>query len=292
MRTVKYAVVALLVSSLFSVVPTPGERGFAQAQEGAEIDPYREFVQGNRLASAGALTRSIPHYENVIRVAGDRYPLAHFNLAEVLRQKKECARATVLYRAYIAQGKEEDVLKDAEAGIRECKGAAKWAPLTIRTQPAEATVRLDGVVVARGAKTLENVEFAPGEYLVEVSMVDHHPRQETITLVAGEPLELDLALRKQTFYGSVQVHVEPSGATIRLHPREQESSEVIEITEAMTEPLRLVAGKYFLEVTRPDYQRWIRNIEVSRDLNTEVSVKMTRALPPEIRGGAETANFP
>ncbi len=256
--------------------------GSAQAQSGGNLDPYREFVQANRLASAGALTRSIPHYENVIRLAGDRYPLAHFNLAEVLRQKKECARATVLYRAYIAQGKEEDVLKEAEVGIRECKGATPWPKLTVQTKPADATIRIDGYVVARGAN-LENVAFAPGEYVIEIERTDHLPRKETITLTEAEPLVLDIALTAQTFYGTVQFKVEQSDVTIRLHPREQESTEVIEIREEMTSPLRVVSGKYFVEIIKPDHQRWIRNVDVGRDANTEISVNLRRELPAEIR---------
>lgn len=256
--------------------------GSVQAQSSGDVDPYREFVQANRLASAGAITRSIPHYENVIRLAGDRYPLAHFNLAEVLRQKKECAKATVLYRAYIAQGKEEDVLKDADVGIRECKGAMAWPTLSVRTKPADATIRMNGYVVARGGK-FEEVAFAPGEYVIDVEMVDHQSRRETITLVEGEPLVLDVALKAQIFHGTVQFKVEQSDVTIRLHPRDQESTEVIEIREEMTEPLRVVSGKYFVEVIKPDYHRWIRNIEVGRDVNTELSVNLRRELPAEIR---------
>lgn len=254
----------------------------AQAQSSGDVDPYREFVQANKLASAGALTRSIPHYENVIRLAGNRYPLAHFNLAEVLRQKKECAKATVLYRAYMAQGKEEDVLKDADVGIQDCKGSKAWPTLSVRTKPADATIRMNGYVVARGGK-FEEVAFAPGEYMVEVEMEDHHSHREMITLVEGEPLVLDVALKAQVFHGTVQFKVEQSKVTIRLHPRDQESTEVIEIREEMTEPLRVVAGKYFVEVIKPDYHRWIRNVEIGRDTNTELSVNLRRELPAEIR---------
>lgn len=259
-----------------------GVVGFAEAQEKSNIDPYREFVQANKLASAGALTRSIPHYENVLRVAGDRYPLAHFNLAEVLRHKKECAQATVLYRAYLAQGKEEDVLKEADSAIRDCKGGAKWSKLTVRTTPEEATIRMNGYVIGRG-KALDNVVFAPGEYVIEVEMEDHHSRSEKITLVEDEAFAVDIALKAQTFHGSVQLKVEQSDVTIRLHPREQESTEVIEIQGGMTGPLRLVSGKYFVEVIKPDHHRWIRNIEVGRDVNTEISVNLKRELPSEIR---------
>ncbi len=256
--------------------------GSAQAQSSGEVDPYREFVQANRLASAGAITRSIPHYENVIRLAGDRYPLAHFNLAEVLRNKKECAKATILYRAYIAQGKEEDVLKEAEVGIQECKGSAAWPTLTVHTTPADATIRMNGYVVARGTK-LEGMTFAPGEYVVDVEMTDHQSRRETITLVEGEPLALDVVLKAQIFHGTVQFKVEQSDVIIRLHPRDQASTEVIEIRKEMTAPLRIISGKYFVEVIKPDYHRWIRNVEIGRDVNTEFSVNLRRELPAEIR---------
>ncbi|MBA2662833.1 MAG: PEGA domain-containing protein [Bradymonadaceae bacterium] len=265
----------------------PTSLAWAQDQTPEALDPYREFVQGNRLASAGALTRAIPHYENVIRIAGERYPLAHFNLAEVFKQKRECARATVLYRAYIAQGNEQDVINEAHLGIRECKAQAVWPTLSVRALPADgAIIRIDGYIVSR-AKDLEKVEFAPGQYLLEVSSPDYRSHSQTITLVAGEPLEIEASLSMETFYGSLQLRVEPQQATIRIVVRELDAphgpTDPISMIAPIAEPLSLVTGKYFIEITHPNHQRWIRNIQISRDSKLEISASLQRELPAEIR---------
>ncbi|MFW5968655.1 MAG: hypothetical protein ACOCV2_14110, partial [Persicimonas sp.] len=110
------AVLGLMVSS---GPPT----AFAQDDDGEDeekIDAAAEYSEANRLASAGAITRSIPHYKKVLRAAPTQYPRAYYNLAEVFRAKDECSEAVLLYRAYRTQQPEGEKAAAAKGGINRC----------------------------------------------------------------------------------------------------------------------------------------------------------------------------
>ncbi|MFU8802328.1 MAG: PEGA domain-containing protein [Bradymonadaceae bacterium] len=277
----------LLLALLSWPAQIAAEKQKEEQKEEPEVDVYREFVRANELAMAGALTRSIAHYQKVTTHAPERYPLAHFNLAEVQSALKNCAQATLLYSAYLALGTDEAVQGQARAGIRECHAGQKLGQLSVAVSPEDSAITyVDGYILARRA-SIKELALLPGTYEVRSVAPDHYPMVQTIEVKSGETTSLELGLNMQTFHGEVEIEVNKPGAKIMIHPRELDSpdgpTEVITLTSPMEEPLRLVTGKYFLEITRDDHHRWIRNIEVHRDQKTEVNVQLQRELPKEIR---------
>lgn len=260
----------------------------AMAEEGdSKINAAWEFQRANRLASAGAITRSIPHYEKVLKAAPDKYPQAYFNLAEVYRFKDMCKKAVLLYQAYARLAPKDE--SDAAAGVRQCvagKGK-KTGTLSVSAEPEAVTrVRVDGYVVGRSGE-VDKLELLPGSYEVEVSADDHIAQRKSVEIEAEKTETIELELEKKLFYGTVDIAVNQKGATIKLTPRQLDSpkasDEVVELSSPMDEPKKLATGKYFLEVTAPDYDRWIRNIYVKEDETTSVDVRLSEALPEAIR---------
>src|SRR5690554_8126667 len=81
------------------------------------INAAWEFERANRLASAGALTRSIPHYKKVLEAAPGRYIQAYFNLGEVYRLKGECREAVLLFGLCLNMETKEGNGADAEKSV-------------------------------------------------------------------------------------------------------------------------------------------------------------------------------
>lgn len=294
MKSRSWVLCVLLLSCLGAGHALASEDSSEASTEEAEsgsvevtIDAYGEFVTANRLASAGALTRSIPHYRKVITHEPLRYPLAHFNLAEVMMQRKDCVEATLLYGAYLALGEDEEVRKQAREGIASCHAGQQVGRLKVEASP-EASILLlvNGYILARH-EGIEALALLPGTYEVSARAPDHYGVSKTVVVKAGEVSEVPMRLEMQTFHGAVMIDVDRPGATIRLHPRELSapgaSTEVIEVTSPLEEPVKLVTGKYFLEVTLDGYRRWIRNIEIHRDQTLDVSPRLRAELPAEIR---------
>lgn len=251
------------------------------------INAASEFAQANRLASAGAITRSIPHYEKVLAAAPDRYPQAHYNLAEVYRFKKNCRKAVLLYNAYLTFEQGEQNRADAMQAISECSKDKKIGTLTVAVAPeAHAEVRVEGYILARDGG-LEEATLLAGAYSVEARAADHISRQETIEVEDGKEQKVDLELQKKLFHGTVRIEVSHEDAKIKIEPKKLDSpkakAQVITLSSPMETPQKLATGKYFLEVTKSGYDRWIRNIYVKRDQETGVVVKMNEALPEAIR---------
>ncbi len=284
------AVLAALLLIASSAPAIAGEEAEKKGEKETEkINASWEFARANRLASAGAITRSIPHYEKVLEAAPEKFPQAHFNLAEVYRFKEECRKAVLLYNAYLTFEQDEDNRADAKKGIEQCKaGAAKTGTLTVDVEPkSDGRVIVDGYILGHNAG-FDEAELLVGEYTVEARATDHVSQTEKVEIQDGKEAKFDFELDKKLFHGTLSVDVSEKGATIKLEPKELDSprasKEAITVESPLEKPKKLATGKYFLEVTKPGYDRWIRNIYIKRDEETSVQIKLSRALPAAILG--------
>ncbi len=281
-RTSALAAVLVAICMLpISSVALGGDNG------AAKINASWEFARANRLASAGAITRSIPHYQKVLEAEPDRYPQAYFNLAEVYRFKKECGKAVVLYNAYMGVEKTVGNVADAKKGIAQCTAGKKTGTLTLSAEPKDKVqVTIDGYVISRGGD-IPKLTLLPGEYTVAATAKEHLPQSDKLTVKAGADVKHAFTLEKKLFYGQLAIDVDQKGATIKIEAKKLDSpraaSDAITLTSPMAKPKKLATGKYFIEVTKPDYNRWIRNVSVHRDDTTQVDVNMSHALPKAIR---------
>jgi tetratricopeptide (TPR) repeat protein len=273
-------VAALLTGLLASVA-------LAQQEDASDIDAADEFARANRLASAGAITRSIPHYEKVLQADPVKYRQAHYNLAEAYRFKERCPEAVILYHAYLALEQREEDIEDAREGLAECTSGQETGSLGVDVAPqAGAEIRVGEFIVARD-QSLEAIEVLTGEYTIEVSATDHVTDSRTVSIEADQSEELSFELDKKLFFGTLSIQVDQDGASVKVEPRELDSDRADDDTLALDspieEPQKLATGRYFIEVTKPGYRRWIRNVRVNRDEQSSVDVRLQQELPEAIR---------
>lgn len=248
----------------------------ATAQDGA----YESFVQANRLASAGAITRSIPHYEKTIEAAPDRYPKAFFNLAEVFRAKSECSKAAILYAAYAAHVGTDEARSEATRAVKPCRRES-WIKLEVTATPENSRIRVDGYPFPEAERLA--LELPRGEYTVAVAAVDHHETEKAVQLDgADESVKESFKLEAMKFYGTIEIEA-PEGSKVRVHKGPDESTPVVSEFDAPGSSKKVLEGRHFVSVTREGFRRWIRNVDVRRDEVTRVEVDLVRELPAEIR---------
>lgn len=266
----------------------------AQAQDDGQeapkkryINAYEELNQANRLAGAGAFSRAIPYYERALEGDPVNYAIAHFNLAEVYRAKRQCKKAGFHYQAYLVLGKDAETRKLAEQGTKQC-GADTWPKLNVKIRPenSQAEIRVNGFIFSQG-KDIVELPLPHGDYKVEATLSDHYPASVDVPL-GKDPDPITLTLKKMTFFGTMTLVVDQPGATISLTPKSLEHAEMqvdaMTVTSPVKEPLKLPTGKYFVEVKKDGYDLWIRNVQVGRDADSNVQIRLTKSLPQELEG--------
>ena len=279
---------------LLSLALLGGLAQAAHAQDKApeeRINAYEELARANKLAGAGALSRSIPHYERALRGDPTNYAIAHYNLGEVQRARGKCEIAGFHYQAYAAIGTDAETVKAAREGAAAC-GKNSWPVLSVIAQPKAARVTINGFVFSEGAP-IEGLALPSGDYTLAITLTDHEPHTRELTLRAGQQERVSVSLKKMAFFGTAAFEVSEPGATVVITPRQLDNPEArgepLTLTSPITEKTRLPTGSYFVEVTREGYERWIRNIQVSRDADTQVQVRLSRALPDEISKPSKAA---
>lgn len=245
-----------------------------------------EFQTANRLARAGALSRSIPHYEKVLEAAPHRYVQAYFNLAEVYRHKGDCRQAVLMYGIYINMETGKANQADAKKSRDTCLQGKTSGVVSVEAAPDYATIQIDGFRASAGEK-LEKLRLMSGAYTVEVLADEHNTETLKLDVADGKSIARKVSLEKQLFLGTLKVNVNKPRATIKIEPKaldsKKGSTEVLSLKTPLGAPLKLATGTYFIEVTLKDNKRWIRNVEVFRDEKTEVDVTLRPSVPDAIR---------
>lgn len=269
-----------------------GKDGKAKAEEAKEpeepeepkINVYAEMAKANKLANAGAYSRAVPLYERVLEADPDNYAIAHFNLGEIYKIRNKCKPAAFHYQAYLMTGRDEETLKHARAGLRQCLQPSS-ATLSVRIAQPEGEVYINGFLFKRGELT--PIQLPSGEYKVEARASDHATQTRMIKLKDQEPQQLEMSLERFTFFGLLKVEVDKPGAVVRVSPvkldKVDETAQPVQVSSPMTAPIKLATGKYFVEIEREGYMRWIRNVQVTREGTTLVEARLTQELPEEIR---------
>jgi hypothetical protein len=252
--------------------------------EEPKINVYAEMAKANKLANAGAYSRAVPVYERVLEADPDNYAIAHFNLGEIYKIRNKCKPAAFHYQAYLMTGRDEETLKHARAGLRQCLQPTS-ATLAVRIAQPEGEVYINGFLFKRGELT--PLQLPAGEYKIEARAIDHATQARTIKLKDQEPQQIEMSLERFTFFGLLKVEVDKPGALVRISPlaldKPDETAQPMQVGAPMAAPVKLATGKYFIEIEREGYMPWIRNVQVTREGTTLVEARLTQQLPEEIR---------
>lgn len=265
-----------------------------EADSDAEAEPQEpsinaswEFARANQLATAGGFTRAIPHYENALKAAPERFTQAYYNLAEMHRLKKQCDKSVLLYSVYLHRESDEDNLEDARKARAECLQGKDTGTLSIKLEPTGLTeLRINGYLVDTDSGA-QQLKLLPGEYSLQASAPEYITQETTITVEADKEVERVLALEKMLFHGTLKLNISQENAAIKIQPKTLDSKRADarphEFNSPMEDPLKLGTGTYFIEVTSPGHKRWIRNVNITRDNLSEIDIQLTPQLPEAIR---------
>ncbi len=255
-----------------------------------EVDADKQIQRATDRAGRKATTRAIRHYEKGLRAAPEKFPTAYYNLAQVWEAKEEWGKALLHYQAYRAAARTKPSEKEANEAIDRLLSRLSdglIGNLTLDVEPEDnAKLYVDGFLIARDGD-LKKGKLFEGEYTVRADIKDYHPAEKTIAFEKGASKTVELRPNIKTFYGKADVQVNKEDATVKFKPKDLDSpkgpDEPITHTSPLEEPVELVTGKYLLEVTKDDFHRWVRYINIKRDKTTNVQVELSEQLPEEIR---------
>ncbi len=254
-------VTVLIVSSSGSALAEEGGGGGEskkdKAVEGAKVDINKLLEEADDHARRGNFKQAIPIYKEVLQLRPSEYPAVYYNLAEINRSRKGYGEAAMLYKRYLEvspeAGDKEEVLKH----IAEClQNMPKTGKVNITVTGAEdPLIVVDGIPVS-SSKSVELV-LRPGKYTLSVSAEDYIPSKSSFEVLSGDDKGLDVALKAMTFFGMLEIKANVEGAEVLLDGKPAGKTPL--------EPVKLTAGKYFVEFKKDGYHRWIRNIVLGRD---------------------------
>lgn len=274
-----------MTAGLGLLVLLSSAQAMAQDKPKPKYDAYEEFARANKYVSYGSYKRAIPHYEHALEVEPQTYNIAHYNLGEIYRAKKNCIKAVFHYRAYLGTGNDDEALDLSRKSIKECD-TSSWPTLTVTTNTPEARIIINGFTFSQNGG-LEGVKFGPGEYELTIEAPEYITQLRDLKLESGKSSTEDFKLEKQTFFGTTKVMVNVPGAKLKLIPKNLDKPEMSQgemtLDTPLKDPVKLPTGKYLLEVTLDGYDRWIRHIYIARDQNVDVNVTLTKSLPMELR---------
>lgn len=270
-----------------TTAPAQDEQAAESKPAAPSVNVAQELSRANRLASAGALSRAIPHYETVLKAAPDSSLQAYFNLAEVYRLKNQCDKSVLLYSIYLAREADEANRADARSALAECIKGRPSGKLSIQVAPdVAARVIVAGYSVGTSS-SVENLQLLSGDYDLEVLADEYIPHNAQVSVRPDEQTGHQVALEKKLFFGKLKLHINQPGATVRIEPKTLDSrradTQDVSLKSPADAPLKLATGTYFIEVSKPNFNRWIRNVQVRRDEQTDVDIRLSPALPEAIR---------
>lgn len=277
---------AILASALLLTSLTSPSSASSGAQE---VDLSAELARAEKLLKHNGITRAIPHLEKVLSHDPYYSEEVPFVLGQIYEHKQETARAVALYRMYLEVGQNESRREQASASLARLS-SVEWRELVVEfdREDVQGEIRLFGsYVIAREAHRVA-LRLPPGDYEIFARALDHEP--ETFEVTHGAQAHaLKLELQKQLFHGGLMVHVASTqdyAFTITQHEAYAPRGvlhDPITGHGPQQEPLVLPTGRYLVEIEAPDFDHWMRRVEVTRHMVNAMDISLVKALPIELR---------
>ncbi len=157
------------------------------------------------------------------------------------------------------------------------------ARLTLRTVPADATIKIDGKDVGQGP-TLGPLLLGPGEREIEAARPGYRSERRTVKLVSGKDRSEEFVLEVER--GQVVVLVNLAGASVYVDNRQVG-------TTPLTEALSLPPGRHALIVRAADHEEAERDFEVQAGAKQVLDIVLSaKPAPMPVAGTAATPSTP
>jgi uncharacterized protein (TIGR02145 family) len=147
--------------------------------------------------------------------------------------------------------------------IRETLSAIEVVPMTIKTQPAGATILIDGV---QAGVTDRNGDLGlfrfPGTYELAIQLSGYLPETRTITVSETGSNAFSSTLIRNA--GTLRLTVTPSDATVLLNRQPVNASQ----------PIELAPGLVQIELSKADHEPFSETIEIIRGQTASRSISL------------------
>ncbi|MGB8297302.1 MAG: PEGA domain-containing protein [Polyangia bacterium] len=157
------------------------------------------------------------------------------------------------------------------------------AHLTLRTVPADVTIKIDGKDVGQGP-ALGPLLLGPGEHEIEAARPGYRSERRTVKLVSGKDRSEKFVLEVET--GQVAVLVNLAGASVFVDGQQVG-------TTPLTEALSLPPGRHALIVRAADHEDAQRELEVQAGTKQVLDIVLSaKPAPMPVAGTAATPSTP
>ena len=201
---------------------------------------------------------TVPEAGAEVLVDGD--PVGTTPLVAEIRPGKH--RIEFRAERYLTELREIEVEGGGERQALTVDLTPSWAPVEIETQPAGATVLVDGE--PRGT-TPARLEIDAGEHEIEVRLAGYNAWQSKIDVTANRPLTLPPVTLVQAD-GRIELASTPSDAAVSVDGEFRGSTPLT---------LRLRPGRtHRITLTKPGYESVTRELTVEADSGRRVTVEL------------------
>lgn len=231
-----------------------------------QAEARQHFQTGTQHYQAGRFAEAIEEYRTAYRLYAS--PTILFNLAQAYRSDGQLVNAISTFRRYLEEVGElitPQQRQEVQDVITEIEGTR--AVLSFEVEPAGATVVLDGREL--GTTPLpRGVEIMPGEHTVSLTLTDHDPHEERITVQPHERRLYQFLLRPVERNATITVNAEPASATIRF------DGQVVGGGGTFTDRIR--PGRHELRVEAEGFLPETRRVEVGVLRSETVRIALQR----------------
>jgi hypothetical protein len=260
MSAIRHAAALTSLAMLLASVPVAADDSPAQP------DASAQFSEAARKAARGDLRGAARIFER-LGAADPFWSNVFFNLAQIYEGQQDARNCALRYRRYLVLEPDAEDAASSRAAMQRCErrmGPSGRLHVTA-AEPAGVPVYIDGAPVVSGAS--EPFALPVGRYTIRATAADYLPFEQQITVTEGQTVELAVTLVALPTFGTVSVTVTEAGAEVVV-----DGSGVG--TTPLAEPLRLGTGRHLVEVTKEGFHKWQRRVEVFRQSDTPVEVRL------------------
>jgi hypothetical protein len=262
------AALAILLTTSLSLPlaaqdPSP-EAETTEAEAGPDINEiYRTAVSRYE---RGGITAAFRGFREVA-VLDPTFSEAVYNVGVIAASTDRLSDCSLFNRSFLALRPDDSdvaaVLRRAEVCERSLD--AKGTLSITLVSPENTTFFVDGLFF--GQSTIEAMPIPAGTHTITASRLDHDPFETTVVIADGEAAETAIILTPVTYHGTVMLNVSQPGAEILI-------DNVPHTIAPMGEPVRLPVGRYLFSVRADGFHPWNRYVEVSRDLDDVIDIRL------------------
>lgn len=257
---VRFLLIVAAAATLALPLPAAAQGG---TDEVFPMDLNDEYARAVRRAERGDLGAAISGFKEI--AALDPYwSDVFYNIASLSEHQGSWQDCAIYFRRYLFLEPDDP---DVERSIRRCEEAiVDGGTLTVTgTDPDDTRVSLDGVALGDGG--FGPVRLRPGTYVVTARRDDYFDFTQSVDIVDGSAAEVFVTLQAVPQFGSVSFELVQEGARVLIDGVEAGVT-------PLAEPIRLEVGAYSVEILADGYHPWRRNIDILRDLDDVIDVRL------------------